>query len=530
MIVVCEASEREREMKVIRSRIIVLFVLVNLSVLPVSECSGSGSAQCKAWLVQSIPTDMPGLRRVPGVLSTADVFRWLARNSSERLDIIAQYWQFVANPEDPQSGDFGYSKQDMKKFGAHKGASVYSAIEDAANRNLTIRLLSHSGVYPDYTKEPSKLASGRPNVKNVTLLLSEWWGSGIVHAKVWISDRRDVYIGSANNDWKSLTQVKEVGIYLVGCPKIAKKVETYFDNLWKLASLNSTAYTTNVSDKQWQTDRQVPCWSHFVDSKARCRSPLPGFVETQHVAGYPILSDPCMFKLQLQTPGHNDSSLQPQSSYLSFAPPELSFGKYQADEQAWIETIQSVGNGGTVRISTMDWLGQSQFMKQTVYWASLSSAISEVVFAKKATVKLLVAHWAHFINSTDQYLKSLLYSNVLCNSSKYNNCSGKVEIKYYIVPGFNLTGPASSGNGTGTGNIYPGYTRVNHGKYAVSDVRAHIGTSNLVWDYFYTTAGVSFGTNNSAIVSQLEQVFDADWDSEYAVPVEEFGEGNAFSE
>ncbi|KAK9947210.1 hypothetical protein M0R45_012642 [Rubus argutus] len=50
---------------------------------------------------------------------TADVFRWLARNSSERLDIIAQYWQFVANPEDPQSGDFGYSKQDMKKFGAH---------------------------------------------------------------------------------------------------------------------------------------------------------------------------------------------------------------------------------------------------------------------------------------------------------------------------------------------------------------------------------------------------------------------------
>ena len=65
-------------------------------------------------------------------------------------------------------------------------------------------------MYPDYTEEPSKLASGSPYVKNVTLLLSEWWGSGIVHAKVWISNRRDVYIGSANNDWKSLTQVKIV--------------------------------------------------------------------------------------------------------------------------------------------------------------------------------------------------------------------------------------------------------------------------------------------------------------------------------
>lgn len=72
---------------------------------------------------------------------------------------------------------------------------------------LVSRFLQHSGVFPDYTKEPSNLASGRPNVKNVTLLLSQWWGSGIIHAKVWISDSRDFYIGSANNDWKSLTQV-----------------------------------------------------------------------------------------------------------------------------------------------------------------------------------------------------------------------------------------------------------------------------------------------------------------------------------
>lgn len=173
----------------------------------------------------------------------------------------------------------------------------------------------------------------------------------------------------------------------------------------------------------------------------------------------------------------------------------------------------------------MDWLGQSQYVKPTVYWSSLSSVISEVVFSKHATVKLLVAFWAHFIDNTEQYLKSLLYSNVLCSSSKYNNCSGKVEIKYYLVPGYNLTGPAIS-NGTSTGNIYPGFTRVNHGKYAVSDTRAHIGTSNLIWDYFYTTAGVSFGTYNPAIVSQLQAIFDADWNSPYAIPVGELDEAH----
>ncbi|XXG51847.1 hypothetical protein AAC387_Pa03g0322 [Persea americana] len=490
----------------------------HLSLLPYAA-AGSSSSSCKAWLVQSIPTDMPDLPLVKGVLSSEDVFRWLAGNSSRNLDIIAQYWQLTAEPGNPKSGDYGYSKADMERFGSHHGLEVYRSIEDAADRKVDLRILQHSGVYPDYDKESADLAKGRPNVKNVTLLLSDWWGSGIVHAKVWISDGKDIYIGSANNDWKSLTQVKEVGIYLVGCSRIAKVVEVYYNNLWKLAVLNSSSYTKMVQDKQWQIRRKVPCWSHFVKSKERCRSPLPGYVEVHHVAGYPILSDPYMFRTPIATPGANRSTSLHHSSYLSFAPPELSFGKFQADEQGWVDTIKSVKFMGTVRISTMDWLGQSQYMKQTVYWDSLSSAISEVVFSKHATVKILVAYWAHFIESTDQYLKSLLYSNTLCSSSVYNKCAGKVEIKYYRLPGFNLTGPAKS-NGSSTGNIYPGYSRVNHGKYAVSDVRAHIGTSNLIWDYFYTTAGVSFGTYNPAIVSQLQEIFEADWNSPYALAVE----------
>ncbi|GAA0179982.1 hypothetical protein LIER_30051 [Lithospermum erythrorhizon] len=381
-----------------------------------------------------------------------------------------------------------------------------------------------------------------------------WWGSGVVHAKVWISDHQDVYIGSANNDWKSLTQVKELGIYIVGCPKVVKHVETYYDNLWKLGHLNASSHTKPVRDEQWQIDRPVPCWSHFLHSSERCRSPLPEYVEIPHVAGYPVLSDPFSFKIPIEMPGGNISTLQPHLSYLSFAPPEvhflckliklvkvhgvldknfnevhillvskLLFGKFQSDEHAWVETIKSVTFRGTVRINTMDWLGQSGYAKQTVFWSTLSSAVSEVVFSKQANVRILVAYWAHFIDNTDEYLKSLLYSNVLCSSSKYNNCSGKVEVKYYVVPEFNLTGPAIDKNGSATGNTYPGYTRVNHGKYAVSDQRAHIGTSNLIWDYFYTTAGVSFGTYNPAIVSQLQEIFDADWSSPYTLPINPLG-------
>ncbi|XP_020581187.1 phospholipase D Z-like [Phalaenopsis equestris] len=485
--------------------------------------AGSSPESCNAWLVQSIPTDMPLLTRVPGVLSSGDVFRWMAGNATRRLDVIAQYWQLLAQSGNPKSGDYGYSNGDLERFGAGEGRAVYRALEEAAERRVDIRFLQHSGVYPDYTEEPSNLAAGKPNVQNVTLLLSDWWGSGIVHAKVWISDSKDIYIGSANNDWKSLTQVKEVGVYIVGCPSIAKRLEHYFENLWTLSSLNATAYTRTVWDNIWQASRKVPCWSHFIPYRERCSSPLPHYVDTPLVDGYPFLSDPDKFNISLVTPGYcTTTTLQyssNQTSYLSFAPPELLFNKLQADEQAWVETIKSATFGGTVRINTMDWLGQSQYTKQTIYWSSLSSAVSEVIFSKNARVNLLVAYWTHNLEGTEQYLKSLLYSNILCRSSKYNKCRGKIAVKYYKVPFYDKTGPALI-NGTATGNIYPAYSRVNHGKYVVSDVRAHVGTSNLVWDYFYTTAGVSFGTYNPGIVSQLQEIFDADWNSPYAVPVE----------
>lgn len=41
-----------------------LLVLISLSILPLSN----SSPRCKAWLVQSIPTDMPSLPHVSGVL------------------------------------------------------------------------------------------------------------------------------------------------------------------------------------------------------------------------------------------------------------------------------------------------------------------------------------------------------------------------------------------------------------------------------------------------------------------------------
>lgn len=51
---------------------LVFFPLLFLAVAASSPPPPPPSLRCKAWLVQSIPTDMPHLPRVPGVLSTGE--------------------------------------------------------------------------------------------------------------------------------------------------------------------------------------------------------------------------------------------------------------------------------------------------------------------------------------------------------------------------------------------------------------------------------------------------------------------------
>ena len=57
---------------------------------------------------------------------------------------------------------------------------------------------------------------------------------------------------------------------------------------------------------------------------------------------------------------------------------QVSFQDHQTDEQGWVGTILSATLNGTVRISTMDWLGQSQYADATIYWSAISTAISKV--------------------------------------------------------------------------------------------------------------------------------------------------------
>lgn len=61
-----------------------------------------------------------------------------------------------------------------------------------------------------------------------------------MHSKFWIVDRKHVFIGSANMDWRALTQVKELGVVVYNCSSLAKDLHKIFQSYWVMGQSNSS--------------------------------------------------------------------------------------------------------------------------------------------------------------------------------------------------------------------------------------------------------------------------------------------------
>ena len=58
--------------------------------------------------------------------------------------------------------------------------------------------------------------------------------AGIIHTKQFTVDGTDAYVGSANFDWRALSEVKELGVSLYSCPCMVADVLTIFETNWML--------------------------------------------------------------------------------------------------------------------------------------------------------------------------------------------------------------------------------------------------------------------------------------------------------
>lgn len=88
---------------------------------------------------------------------------------------------------------------------------------------------------------------------------------GVLHTKLWIVDNLHMYVGSANMDWRSLTQVKEMGVLMTNCSCLVEDVAKIFNVYWDMGKDDARIppqWPKNYATKFNQTN---PITVHFND-------------------------------------------------------------------------------------------------------------------------------------------------------------------------------------------------------------------------------------------------------------------------
>jgi phosphatidylserine/phosphatidylglycerophosphate/cardiolipin synthase-like enzyme len=107
--------------------------------------------------------------------------------------------------------------------------AVLEAIERAAARGVRVRLLVDELFYAKYPDVPDAWAH-RANMEVRRLDLRP----GVLHAKYFVVDGRDAWVGSQNFDWRSLAHIVEMGAR-VRTPNVVAAIEAIFRADWDAA-------------------------------------------------------------------------------------------------------------------------------------------------------------------------------------------------------------------------------------------------------------------------------------------------------
>lgn len=344
---------------------------------------------------------------------------------------------------------------------AISGRNILAALEALPERNVSVRLLISKPTVLTNSTDLKVLQQKGVQVREVDFgRLTH----GVLHSKFWIVDRKHFFIGSPNMDWRALTQVKELGVAIYNCSTLAIDLEKIFDSYWDMGLPNTTLPDPWPSKYDTNISKLCP----LLVNKDNVSSQI-------YIAGSPPAFCPL-------------SRTQDLDAILSI----ISQAQYYVD------------------VAVMEYLPMIQFQKPKKYWPVLDDAIKAAAFERKVKIRMLISCGRDSPPDMLPYLKSLA---ALDSHSAHIS----IKIKLFIVPVGNQTDIP--------------YTRVNHNKYMVTDKVAYIGTSNWCGDYFTTTGGVGLVISQhtphsmwkKALQSQLKAVFERDWNSDFAVYLDELG-------
>jgi phospholipase D3/4 len=544
--------------------------------------SSSGIAK----LVESIPYDLNlreynsqnGINSDLHAYSEIELIN-LIKNSKYTIDFTSMYWSLMKNnpPEglclqknsskccskscnttkdkcvDTCTWSSYFTDDDWIKFKSNFGQELINAVNNAINRGIKIRIVESPGFGGKDRGVKWYNLSKNNQVQVRPVQMKDWYGGGIMHAKIWIVDREypelaSCYVGSMNMDWKSIAQVKEMGIVLYSkgdnnTYKYIQSVTQFFDMWWNFSHPDLTGLKidydndtvtsqssipgkppTTIGHGPWITKgRKVPIWSN-LNSNWTKGNPLMGgkydfSIKESYEINFPNLP---VVTYNKNNPLKITLNNELGQGYLSGSPDEVINSKRTPDREAIISTIKNARE--FVYISVMDLMPSSIYVKESqIWWPQFFNALLHAVYQNHVEVRILISKWPSSPKGETYFLEQLEQLAKYCNKN-YNKFfspgkCGSLKIKRFIMPGWDKTelGKIDRKGKNFTPTIrhpkFPSKSRVNHTKYIVTDKQLNIGTSNWTWGYFFNTAGASVNLTHKKLRILLKKIFLRDWDA-----------------
>jgi len=180
-------------------------------------------AQDNFYLVESVPVET--VLEQSKLPRAADVWLEMINGAKTSLDIETFY---IAN----EKGEV------LEK--------ILKAVKDAAGRGVKVRIIIDEGFY----KSSEKSADELDNIPNITLRKINFKkiAGGVMHAKYFVVDKYDLFLGSQNMDWRALRHIHEMGVRVKN-EKIAKSFMNIFEIDWQLCEDSGDAKLKELKKK-----------------------------------------------------------------------------------------------------------------------------------------------------------------------------------------------------------------------------------------------------------------------------------------
>lgn len=416
------------------------------------EVGGSNDSinQCSMALVESIPLQMKFKDNVTFGIPLERVWKDLIAMATEQVDVVSFYWTLTGEDINVNSST------DIL------GRDILKELEELPSRNVSVRVVT--GV-PSIRTNSTDLKILQQKGVQVRKVNFGRLTRGVLHSKFWIVDRKHVFIGSANMDWRALTQVKELGVVVYNCTSLAEDLHKIFKSYWVMGHPNSS----------------LP-------------QPWPAEYATDFNIYHPLLvkSDNVTSKL-----------------YITGSPPSFCPPSRTLDLEAILSIISEAQH--FVNVAVMEYSPTTRFEKPNRYWPFIDDAIRRAAFERKVKIRMLISCGQDSDPAILPFLKSLASMD-----SPHQGIS--VQIKLYIVPVGNQSYiPFTRVNH----NKYMVTDKVAYigtsnwsGDYFVTTAGVGLVISQHAPHPLWKT---------EALQSQLEAVFDRDWHSEFAVHLADLG-------